>query len=318
MAFFSVIVPVYNVEDYLEECLESVLNQTYRDLHVILVDDGSADGSGAICDQYARRDPRVRVIHKENGGASSARNLGLTEACSEYILFLDADDYLIDCTVLQKLAQRLTQTKSDVLVYNSVKEQNGKRGAPYFSQPDMTSTLSSEQSREYIFEKDLWTACPWNKAVKSTLYEGGALRFREGVTSEDIDWCLRLAMAAKRFDYLDLCAVSYRQWEGSVTGEISPEKTRCLLDNICYCLERWKQSGEDPSLKGYLAYQYGTLLVNISQLSGSQERKSLEKQAKTMVHMLKWSDHPKIRLLRTANRCVGFSLMLKLLKIKFG
>lgn len=318
MAFFDIIIPVYNVEKYLEDCLESVLGQTFRDFCVILVDDGSTDGSGNICDSYASQDSRVRVIHKANGGASAARNQGLMESHGEYILFLDADDYLIDSAVFQTLAQRLEQTHPDVLVYNSLKEQNGQRGAPYFSQQDMPAELTPEQSQTYICEKDLWTACPWNKAVKRSLYDDDTLRFREGITSEDIDWCLRLAMAAKRFDYLDLCAVSYRQWEGSVTGTATPGKTRCLLDNICHCLELWKQGGEDPSLKAYLAYQYGTLLVNISQLPGSEERRALEKQAKTMTYLLKWSDQPKIRLLRTANRCVGFPLMLKLLAIKFG
>lgn len=318
MAFFDIIIPVYNVKNYLEECLRSVLQQSFRDFQVILVDDGSTDGSGALCDGFAAQDNRVRVVHKTNGGASSARNLGLAEARGEYILFLDADDYLLSPAVLESLAQRLTRTKADVLIYDSVKEKDGKQEAPYFAHPDMPSQLSAQQSRDYVVKEDLWTACPWNKVVKSDLYEGDGLRFREGITSEDIDWCLRLAMAVKRFDYIDLCAVSYRQWEGSVTGTATVEKTRCLLENIRYCLELWKQGGEDPSLKAYLAYQYGTLLVNISQLPGSQERRELEKQAKTMTHMLKWSDQSKIRLLRIANRCVGFRLMLKLLKIKFG
>ena len=93
-ALISVIVPVYNVEKYINRCIESVLAQTYRNFELILVDDGSPDNCGAICDDYASKDRRIRVIHKENGGVSSARNAGLDSAGGDYILFVDSDDYI--------------------------------------------------------------------------------------------------------------------------------------------------------------------------------------------------------------------------------
>ena len=96
---FSVIIPVYKVEDYLAECVDSVINQTYRNLEIILVDDGSPDGCGAMCDAYAAQDKRVRVLHKENGGLSSARNAGLEVMTGEWLLFVDSDY----CIVLDSL-----------------------------------------------------------------------------------------------------------------------------------------------------------------------------------------------------------------------
>lgn len=90
----SVIVPVYNVETYLPQCIESLLNQKYQNLELLLIDDGSSDGSGAICDRYERLDKRVKAFHKENGGVSSARNLGLDHACGEWIAYVDSDDYV--------------------------------------------------------------------------------------------------------------------------------------------------------------------------------------------------------------------------------
>lgn len=90
----SVVVPVYNVASYLEQCLDSVVNQTYKNLEIILVDDGSTDGSGAICDRYAEKDSRIQVIHKENGGLSSARNVGLERITGEWALFVDSDDWI--------------------------------------------------------------------------------------------------------------------------------------------------------------------------------------------------------------------------------
>ena len=112
MDLISVIVPVYKAEKYLGECIDSILSQTYESFELILVDDGSPDNSGKICDEYAEKDKRIRVIHKENGGVSSARNLGLDNANGEYFTFLDADDYF-DKNYLEFLYNRLSETNSD-------------------------------------------------------------------------------------------------------------------------------------------------------------------------------------------------------------
>ena len=95
----SVVIPVYNVEKYLEKCLDSVVEQTYRNLEIILVDDGSTDNSGAICDRYAQKDSRVVVIHQKNGGLSKARNVGIDTATGKYISFIDSDDYVGSCYI---------------------------------------------------------------------------------------------------------------------------------------------------------------------------------------------------------------------------
>ena len=113
----TVIVPVYNVEKYIERCLDSVLGQTYTNLEIILVDDGSVDSSGIICDNYAEKDTRIKVIHKENGGLSSARNVGLDHATGKYIAFLDSDD-CIDCETFQKCIGRLKNTGADICMFS--------------------------------------------------------------------------------------------------------------------------------------------------------------------------------------------------------
>ena len=96
MPIMSVIVPVYNTEQYLHRCIDSILTQTYTDFELLLIDDGSKDKSGDICDEYALKDSRIRVFHKENGGVSSARNLGLDNAAGEWITFVDSDDWIIE------------------------------------------------------------------------------------------------------------------------------------------------------------------------------------------------------------------------------
>ena len=111
----SVIIPVYNTEKYLRRCIDSVLAQTYQDFELLLIDDGSKDSSGAICDEYASQDTRVRVFHKENGGVSSARNLGLDHARGEWITFVDADDWMAD-DMLQQMLDTADAEGADVVL----------------------------------------------------------------------------------------------------------------------------------------------------------------------------------------------------------
>ncbi len=115
----SVIIPIYKVEPYIRECLDSVINQTYRNLEIILVDDGSPDGCPKICDEYAENDSRIKVVHKENGGLSDARNKGLDVASGEYITFVDSDD-VVHKAYVEFLYDNLKKTNSDVSVCQSV------------------------------------------------------------------------------------------------------------------------------------------------------------------------------------------------------
>ena len=113
MDLISVIIPIYNVEQYLKECLESVINQTYRNLEIILVDDGSKDKSGKICDEYKNKDERIKVVHKENGGLSDARNAGMKIATGKYIQFIDSDDF-IDKDMIETLYNLIIENEADI------------------------------------------------------------------------------------------------------------------------------------------------------------------------------------------------------------
>jgi glycosyltransferase involved in cell wall biosynthesis len=110
MSLFSIIIPVYKVEKYLDECVQSVLSQSFTDYECILVDDGSPDNCPQICDEYAKKYEQIKIIHKENGGLSDARNVGILQASGEYIVFLDSDDYLADNNTLQNLSVIIKQT----------------------------------------------------------------------------------------------------------------------------------------------------------------------------------------------------------------
>ncbi len=122
----TVIIPVYNTKKYLEECVASVSGQSYREIEILLVDDGSTDGSSLLCDELAARDGRIRVIHKENGGAATARNLGIDEAAGEYVMFLDSDDWL-DTDAIEALVSLADENATDVVRFNYVREFEGKQ-----------------------------------------------------------------------------------------------------------------------------------------------------------------------------------------------
>ena len=113
--FFSVVVPVYNVEQYLKECVDSILSQTFKDFELILVNDGSKDSSPAICDEYAKKDDRIKVIHKPNGGLSDARNVGTAAAKGEYVIYIDSDDY-VTTDMYQKMYQKAISGNFDMVV----------------------------------------------------------------------------------------------------------------------------------------------------------------------------------------------------------
>ena len=176
----SIIVPVYNVEAYLERCVESILKQTYTNLEILLVNDGSTDKSGEICDKLALRDHRIRVIHKENGGLSDARNRGIDEASSNLIGFIDSDDY-IDEDMYETLYRQMVASKADLSmcghydVYHQIPE---KQVAEI-----KTWELMPEEAIKMVMEAKILSVTAVNKLYKKALFE--QLRFRIGKIAED-------------------------------------------------------------------------------------------------------------------------------------
>lgn len=183
----SVVIPVYNVEAYLRECVDSVLNQTMQDFEIILVDDGATDSSGMICDQYGRQDSRIRVIHQPNGGLSAARNTGLDAAAGTYVYFLDSDDYIVP-HALEHLVNLAEREAADVVFFDA---------SVFFTdcEPD-PKVYRYERSREYTAKNgrqmllELLDTEEYRTAVPLMLFRreymtGQKLRFRPGILHED-------------------------------------------------------------------------------------------------------------------------------------
>ena len=176
----SVIVPVYNVEKYLEKCVQSVLAQTFKEIEILLIDDGSKDASGRLCDQYALKDGRIRVIHKENGGLSDARNRGIMEARGDYLSFIDGDDY-IEPDMLGSLYDNLIRENADVAMCGIFSEYADRIQRTYPN--DEYIVLDGIQAAGLVLEGNKVSVNAVNKLYKREIFE--SLRFPVGKLSED-------------------------------------------------------------------------------------------------------------------------------------
>ena len=208
----SIIVPVYNIEKYLPHCVSSLLRQTYQDLEILLVNDGSADGSGTLCNSLAAGDPRVRVIHKENGGLSDARNAGLDRACGEWILFVDGDDYLAENAV----ELLLSQAQPDVdFVQFYYQETEDIQWAPAADQPPnpVLCTDVADMWR-WLYEKGGVAASSCTKLWHRRIFDG--VRFKKGILHEDEELLNRVLPKCKKVIYTDLVLYGYVMRGGSI------------------------------------------------------------------------------------------------------
>lgn len=220
MPLVSVIVPVYNVETYLRQCLDSIIGQTYSQLEIILVDDGSTDSSGAICDEYARLDSRIHVIHKANGGLSSARNAGLDIALGEYISFVDSDDWL-ELEMYQELVSIMEERNHlDLVKFGYIDTSKTPKSKDSLKLREYTSLRGYMKSKVGV---TVWNALYRHRAIRS-------LRFIEGMYCEDIYYSYKLFSHPNiRFAHYDRRYYHYRT---NRPGSIMASKSLKLYEDI--------------------------------------------------------------------------------------
>ena len=283
----SIIVPVYNVEKYINQCIDSILLQSFSDLEIILVDDGSTDESGYICDTYADKYPYISVIHKPNGGLSDARNAGIKAAKGDYILFIDSDDYIGKGT-LQQIANRInvSHTKLDVIFLNAIKfyedgsfvALNDGYIAEEINNKDRLSVLNHLAS----LKKYPGSAC--TKLIRRKLIIENDLFFTKNLIAEDIDWTINLLTISENFAYVDTDYYYYRQnRKGSITNTKSTKDIRDLL----FIVDKWAKKSNDEVqsvINAFVAYEYMMILKMYAFLSRNEKKELLEQ-----VESLKWT-----------------------------
>lgn len=232
----SVIVPVYKVEKYLRSCVQSVLDQTLKDIEVILVDDGSPDNSGQICDDFARKDGRVKVVHKANAGVSAARNDGLEIAQGEWVIFGDSDDWF-EKDALEKLVSEGDRNHADVVFGDVYLVEDGlKRAVPFYkdefttSDPDLKKKLiAADFSRAYCYNPPHCGAAfgyggPWNKLVRRELLTKNGLKFDTSVKGifDDLIYTAYIFACADVVVYRHIMVYNYRHVATSITRTYKP------------------------------------------------------------------------------------------------
>lgn len=316
MPKISVVIPVYKVEKYLRQCVDSVLNQTFRDIEVILVDDGSPDRCPQICDDYEIGDPRVKVIHKDNGGLSDARNKGIEVASGEYGIFIDSDDYWDNSNALDCLIRRMEVTRVDVLSfpYQVEDERTGTKQVRAHCCDDMPVKLRlKEDQLEYHVNKELYIASACNKLVKMYLLK--AIPFETGKFSEDIEWCARLMQKAHSFDYVNCCFYCYRQRVGSISHTISLKNCSDLKDAIigCYTIMQNSSKSLRPYLGNYTAYQFSTFIA-VQSFSNEFPYKCIQELSK-YCGILKYNHISyKVRIMYLGTKTFGLVKWCKLIR----
>lgn len=313
---FSIIVPVYNVENYIKDCVDSVLKQNESDFEIILVDDGSQDTCDEICEQYALDDTRIHVIHKKNGGLSSARNAGLDIAKGEYIIFLDSDDFWDDDNALYNINKNLEETNADVLIFPA--KRYYKKGKVTYILPeevDRKKVINSDVNSaiEYLLTYNIYRAAAWNKVIRKSIIDEHQMRFKEGILSEDMDWCGNLLLYSRRFDFYKEPFYSYRQQR---SGSITCNKSKKLVaDKIKLCAKGYKQAEEYPDkekgklLGSYYAYEYAVTLG----VSADVKDKDILRQMKNLEPLLEHDICNKVKKVNKLRRIIGYELTRRLL-----
>lgn len=289
---FSVIIPVFNVEEYLLQCVESVLCQTYPHYEIILINDGSTDMSGSICDDLKFRDKRIRVFHQENMGLSEARNSGINMSKGEYILFLDSDDYWDNSMFLERLALHIEEHPVDVVNFNFKKRINNNYTKPYFRVKCM------EADEEYVNRHEIWIACAWNKAIKTSLVLSNEIFFLSNATAEDVIWCAELLYCASSWSFFNICAVVYRRREGSISNTVNNIKIDWLLKHIINIGSSLESVIDNTTkaimIQKYLAYQIGAFLTNIWHIKELKTRKKYFSAIDPWIYIMRKSHKLKI------------------------
>lgn len=310
---FSVIVPVYKVEGYLEQCVESVLQQTYTDFELILVDDGSPDRCPEMCDNFSQKDTRIKVIHKKNGGLSSARNAGLDIATGDYVVFLDSDDFWNDENALQEVYDK-AKFGTDIVIFGctdwDIHTNKKVVSRSSYNQEIMQSNDKNMILHYLLSEKKL----PGGSTVFMTrrkIIQRNSIAFKEGINSEDYDWVLEVFLNADSFAAIDNPFYTYRK--GRI-GSITTVPNMKTINGIIYTVEKWIEKAntiDNDTIKrdvlNYLAHIYTTGVVMLARLKG-KDKKMATKRLKVYEDVLKAAYWKQTKAVRFSLAIFGYMI----------
>lgn len=272
---FSFIIPVYNAECHLQECVNSILTQTYTDFEILLIDDGSTDNSPQICDRLSLEDRRVHVLHKANGGSSDARNVGLKAAKGEYVIFIDSDDRWLDSNGLVSLFNVYKKYSPECILFGVQDYYQKSRRTVItrnYSKDTYLNGLSTNALIEELVRSRQFPGAPWMLAVKSKYLHKHGFNFKVGVTAEDFDWLIKVITNAEKIKVVSDIIYQYRYTsEGSVTSKPRVSGIYGMHEAI----DNWMNMtcSKNQSLTDYLCLVYIQSLLNYAGLSKENRNK---------------------------------------------
>lgn len=265
----SIIVPVYNVQRYLKKCIDSLLSQDIEQsvYEIILVDDGSIDDSGMVCDTYAAHYPNVSVIHQKNQGLSVARNVGLEHAGGKYVLFIDSDDFIQD-SILASLVECLRQNDLDILRFKFTRvNEDGSQNTSYaaLSSNDPKNMESSVYNgHDYLINHLGYECYAWQFLLKRDLLIDNNLFFKPGIIFEDSEWTPRIMEKARRVSEVDIKGYYYLQRDGSITKDRAGKVIRGQLDLIDLLSIQMSRLEDKRWYQGMIAHITVSIITRIS------------------------------------------------------
>ena len=271
----SIIIPIYNVENYLDRCMQSLLNQTLKDIEIIMVDDGSPDNCPKMCDEYAKKDNRVKVVHKENGGLSDARNAGLAVATGEYVAFVDSDDFT-SLDAYYTLYEKAKNGNFDIVYAGfTAHKANGETFNGFcldktYLEKDIINFLGDMiYQSDFSNESEHVCMSVWNGIYRRSLIESENIRFlsERKIISEDIIFHCELLPLCKSVCCIPVCFYNYCYNETSLTHNFNCNKivaNESLYDKMCEILHRYNIYELDNKVAHFFfTYTRGVLLKNI-------------------------------------------------------
>ena len=325
MVKYSIIIPVFNIEDYLSQCIESVLNQNYQDWEIILVDDGSIDSSPKICDEYMEKDARIKVIHQENKGQSSARNIAIKSALGEYLVWLDGDDFLPDGAIegLDNLLKE--QGSADIIVhqYQLYFDKTKTLQNYKYAYDKQYETQNIEKIFQYMYDDLKYTSATWTITINKRYLLEYQLYFKEGIKHEDALWSPVAIMNAKKVLFNNNNFYIYRvDRQGST---MNTPKIKNLFDRFTVIeellLESKKERYSEEQCKLFeqlCGKMFIGLLADIDYFAKSNvnEHKTLIRMMREKMWVLRTRKEARYRIIYFLCKLVGLKKVSQLLQWK--
>ncbi|MDE7444486.1 MAG: glycosyltransferase family 2 protein [Lachnospiraceae bacterium] len=326
----SVVIPVYNIEEYIKECIDSVLCQNFSDYEIILIDDGSTDDSGKICDEYAREHECIHVIHQKNQGQGKARNQGIRISKGDYIIFIDGDDYLYCKDNFRNLAHCIQKKGDgpDIVAYHGVsvfsdgnKKIYNKSYMNDFHSDDAGEGYTAEKFlAEHLKGKSMFFWFPWFYAYDRRMFASQELQFPEGRKYEDLYLTWRILLKAERIEVMSDIVYVYRRNRKNSTSEVTSYQN---LSDFLWAIEENIRDAEqklpDGELKSLLlndfARQYHSLCT-LATFLPKEEKKEMMEELKSNKKYIDYATGGKYAFIRKAEKIFGFENVFRILHLR--